>query len=581
MQSASSCAPYRSDETGVNCEPPPTPLLNMFYDRLFLATLALTVTPPLLAQTAAPTRSPVYAPNGVIATSQPLATGAGLAVLGRGGNAVDAAVTAAAVLNVVEPHMTGMGGDLFALVWLADEKRLVGINASGRSGALMTREAFAQRGHDRIPIRGAEAITVPGALSGWQALLERHGTIGLAEALQPAIQIAREGFPVSPIIAGQWADEVEVLRQDTGASTTYLVGGDRAPNAGEWFRNEDLANTLTLVADRGPGVFYGGELGERIVARVRELGGFLTIEDLQSHRVEWVEPISAPFRGVRLWELPPNGQGIAALEMLRILEPFDLTQMGHNTPDYLHHLIEAKKLAFADLERFVGDPAHMDVSVDRLLNDEFIAGRRALIDPRRAAEAVAAGEAFTSSETIYLTAADAQGNMVSFINSIYFAFGSGIVVPGTGFALQNRGAGFTLELDRPNTVAPVKRPFHTIIPAFVTRTTETGEQPWMSFGVMGGSMQPQGHVQFLLNMLLFGMDVQRAIDVPRFRHLDGKTVALEEEFDEAVLAGLRALGHEVVTSGPGSFGGAQAVIRLERGWVAGSDPRKDGMSAGR
>jgi gamma-glutamyltranspeptidase/glutathione hydrolase len=553
----------------------------MFYDRLFLAALVLSVTSPLAAQIQPPTRSPVYAPNGVIATSQPLATGAGLAVLERGGNAVDAAVTAAAVLNVVEPHMTGMGGDLFALVWLAGEKRLVGINASGRSGALMTRDALIRRGHDRVPYRGAKAITVPGALAGWEALLERHGTLSLAEALRPAIDIAREGFPVSPIIAGQWAAELDVLRQDPGASATFLVGGERAPEAGEWFRKPDLANSLQLVADRGPGVLYGGELGESIVGRVQELGGFLTIEDLRAHRVDWVQPISADFRGLRLWELPPNGQGIAALEMLRILEPFDLTVMGHNTPAYLHHLIEAKKLAFADLERFVGDPAYTDVPVDRLLSDEFIADRRSLLDPTRAADVVAPGEAFTSSETIYLTAADAQGNMVSFINSIYEAFGSGIVVPGTGFALQNRGAGFTLELDHPNTVVPGKRPFHTIIPAFVTRITGTGEEPWMSFGVMGGSMQPQGHVQVLLNMLLFDMDVQRAIDAPRFRHLDGRTVALEEEFDEGVLTGLRALGHEVVTRGPGSFGGAQAVIRLERGWVAGSDPRKDGMAAGR
>lgn len=535
------------------------------------------------AQTPAerPGRSTVYAPRGAIATSQPLASAAGLEMLRRGGNAIDAAVAAAAVLNVVEPHMTGMGGDLFALLWSAEDGRLVGLNASGRAGADMTREALLAGGRDEIPLAGAEPITVPGALSGWAALVERYGALSLAEVLEPAIRLADEGFPVSPIIAEQWALEVEKLQRDEGARATFLVGGARAPRPGEWYRNPDLAATLRLIAERGPEVLYGGELGARIVDRVRELGGFLTLEDLAAHRPEWVEPMSVPFRGYRVWELPPNGQGIAALEMLRILEPFDLKALGHNTAPYLHHLIEAKKLAFADLARFVGDPAHMDVPPARLLSDDFVAARRRALDPSRASEGADPGPALTTSETIYLAAADSAGNMVSFINSVYWEFGSGVVVPGTGFALQNRGAGFTLEPGLPNTVAPGKRPFHTIIPGFVTRAGADGrEEPYMAFGVMGGSIQPQGHVQLLLSHLVFGMDLQAAVEAPRFRHYDGLRVALEPGIGQDVRAALEAMGHETFTTSPHNMGGAQVVLRLPRGWAAASDPRKDGQAVG-
>ena len=525
-------------------------------------------------------RSTVYAPRGVIATSQPLATSAGLAVLQAGGNAIDAAVTAAAVLNVVEPHMTGMGGDLFALLWSNREQRMVGLDASGRAGALMTREELARRGHERVPGSGAEAITVPGALSGWAALLEQHGTISLAQALAPAIRIAEEGFPVTPIIAGQWAGSVDRLSRDAGAKATYLIGGSRAPEAGEWFSNPDIAESFRLVAEQGPTAFYGGELGSRIVNGVRELGGFLTLEDLANHEPVWVEPLSVDFRGLRVWELPPAGQGIAALEMLRILEPYDLASMGHNSAAYLHHLVEAKKLAYADLARFIADRDHMTVPPEELLSDEFIEQRRNLLDPSRAADRPSPGRAVTSSETIYLSAADSEGNMISLINSNYSAFGSGVVVPGTGFALQNRGGGFTMELDHPNMVAPGKRPFHTIIPAFVTRPTATGQEPWLSFGVMGGSMQPQGHVQVLLNLLLFDMDLQNAIDAPRFRHMGGLRVALETPVTNEVRRLMASMGHELIDETRVSFGGSQAVMRLERGWAAGSDPRKDGMAAG-
>ena len=526
-------------------------------------------------------RSTVYAPHAMIATSQPLATAAGLAVLERGGNAIDAAVTAAAVLNVTEPMMTGIGGDMFAIVWSEQDHKLYGLNASGRAGSLMTREALLARGHRAMPVATIEDVTVPGALSGWDALLHRFGTITLAQALAPAISYAEDGFPVTPIIAQEWGAETARLVRDEGARATFLVDGTRAPRAGEWFSNHDLARSFRLIAAQGPAALYGGELGQRVVTGVRQLGGYLTLEDLRGQRPEWVEPISVPFHGYRVWELPPNGQGVAALEILKLLEPYDVRALGHNSAAYLHLLIEAKKLAFADAARYVGEPAAMPTPATALLDDRFVAARRALIDPHCAADRPEPGAALTASETIYLTAADSVGNMVSFINSLFDAFGSGVVVPGTGFALQDRGAGFTLEPGLPNTVAPGKRPFHTIIPAFVTKRDGQGvEQSWMSFGVMGGSMQPQGHVQVLLNLLAFGMDIQQALDAPRFRHLDGRRVALEAPIGDPVRSALTALGHVIVDERAVAFGGAQAIIHLPRGYAGGSDPRKDGMAAG-
>ncbi len=524
-------------------------------------------------------RSTVYLPHGAIATSQPLATAAGLAVLQRGGNAIDAAVTAAAVLNVVEPMMTGMGGDMFALFWSAKDQKLVGLNGSGRSGSLATREELLKRGLNSVPVAGAASITVPGALAGWNDLLVKYGTISLAEALGPAITLADEGFPVTPVIAKDWADYASAVQADEGGRATYLING-AAPKAGEWFRNPDLAATFRAIAKGGVGHLYGGPLGVKIANRVRELNGFLTPEDFKSHHSDWVTPISVGFKGFRLYELPPNGQGIAALEMLRILEPYDLAKMGHNSAEYLHHLIEAKKLAYADLAQFIGDPASMKTPAEHILSDPFIAERRSHLDANHATSRVEPGPALTASETIYLTAADQFGNMVSFINSLAGGFGSGVVVPGTGVALQNRGAGFTLTDGLPNTIAPRKRPFHTIIPAFVTKQNGSAEEPWMSYGVMGGAMQPQGHVQVLLNLLVFGMDLQDALDAARFRHLAGSQVALEGPIAEAVRAKLKEMGHEIVDLPPSSAGGAQAIIRLRRGYAAASDPRKDGMAAG-
>jgi gamma-glutamyltranspeptidase / glutathione hydrolase len=550
--------------------------------RTTLAVIALLAIPDLLASqrpTSMAGRSTIYAPSAAAATSQPLASATALDVMRQGGNAVDAAVAAAAVLSVTEPHMTGIGGDMFAIVWLARERKPVALNASGRAGSLMTREKAQARGFRSGSQQGVLSVTVPGALAGWDMLLRTYGRRTLAQVLQPAVSYARDGFPVTPIIAAQWESETAFLQRDSAAAATYLPGG-HAPKAGEWFRNADYARTLQMIADSGIGVFYGGSLGRRIVDHLTRLDGFLTLDDLRRNAPSWVTPISVPFRDYRVWELPPNNQGIAALEMLRILEPYDLKAMGHNSAAYLHHLIEAKKLAYADLDRFVGDADHLAMPAERMLSDEFIAERRSRMHATRAQERVDPGPLRTQSETVYLTVADAEGNMVSFINSVYDYFGSGIVVPGTGFALHNRGAGFTLMPGLPNTVGPGKRPFHTLIPGFVTQTVDGREEAYMSFGLMGGGVQAQGHVQFLLNHFVFGMDLQRAIDAARFRHYDGLRVALEPPIDDGVRSALTAMGHRLIEQPTAAFGGAQAIVRLPKGFAAGSDPRKDGMAVG-
>jgi gamma-glutamyltranspeptidase/glutathione hydrolase len=548
--------------------------------RALPALLALALAcPPAHAQVTSPAtrsgRSTVYAPRGAVGTSQPLATGAALRILESGGNAFDAAVAAAAVLNVTEPYMTGIGGDVFVIAWSAKEGRLVGLDASGRAGSKASPEALLAEGADAVPYQGPRAVTVPGALSGWDTLLRTYGTLTLAQALEPAIRIAEEGFPVTPIIARDWQNTADLLRRNAGAAATFLVDGE-APRAGQWFSNPDLARTFRRIAANGAGELYGGALGQEIVAGLDALGGWLTLDDLKAQRVRWVEPLSMDYTGYTLWELPPAGQGIAALQMLKMLEGSDLRAMGHNSAPYLHTLIEAKKLAYADLAGHVADPDHMLVAPERMLDPAYLRARAALIDPAHAAERPAPGSFSTDSETIYLSVADEHGNMVSFIGSIFEYFGSGVVVPGTGFALQNRGAGFTLEAGHPNRLAPGKRPFHTIIPAFVTKDG----QPWLSFGVMGGAMQPQGHVQVLLNLLEFGMDLQEAVDAPRFRHYSGTTVAIEN-LPPDVADKLRAMGHTLRDPEGVAFGGAQAVMRLPRGWAAASDPRKDGMAAGR
>ncbi|HYV98671.1 MAG TPA: gamma-glutamyltransferase [Gemmatimonadaceae bacterium] len=530
-------------------------------------------------------RSPVYAPNYIAATSQPLATSAALRVMDHGGNAIDAAVTAAAVLSVVEPMMTGIGGDMFALVWVAKEKRLVALNASGRAGSLMTREELVKRGRTTTIPRGIETVTVPGALAGWQALLAKYGTMKLAQAIEPAIQYAEKGFLVTPVIAHDWAGQTQLLRRDPGARATFLRDSE-PPKAGDFFQNPDYAKTLKQVAAEGPSALYGGALGVKLVARIKELGGFVTLEDLKNNQPTWVTPISTTFKGYRIWELPPNNQGIAVLEMLRILETYDLKALGQGSAEYLHLLIEAKKLAYADLEQYDGDADHLTLKPEQILSDAFIRERRSHIDLAKAATTAQPGPERVGGETIYLTVADKDGNMVSFINSNFDEFGSGIVVPGTGFVLHDRGAGFTVKPNLPNTVAPGKRPFHTLIPAFITKPGAgstpdgTGDEPYMSFGLMGGSMQAQGHVQFLINHLVFGMNVQEAMDYGRFRHDAGPRVEIEPVFPDSVMAKLRAMGHTIDVRTPDRFGGSQAIIKLPHGYVAGSDPRKDGHAAG-
>lgn len=425
-----------------------------------------------------------------------------------------------------------------------------------------------------MPERGAATVSVPGAVSGWDALLARFGTLPLRDTLRTAISLARQGFGVSPITARGWAAETPVLEADAGARATFLPEG-RAPRAGDWYRNPDLSRSLELLAREGARVLYGGDLGRSLVDGLAALGGLLTMRDLESHAPEWVEPISCGFQGYRVWELPPAGQGIAVLQILRVLEGFDLTAMGFNTAPYLHHLIEAKKLAFADLAHHVGDRRHVRIDPLSMLDEAAVVRRRASIG-KTASAGPGPGLYERARDTVYLAVADEDGNLVSLINSIYWPFGAGIVVPGTGFALQNRGSAFVLDEGHPNRVGPGKRPLHTIIPAMLTRESEG----IMAFGVVGRAMQPQGQVQILLNTLLWDMDLQTAVDAPRFRHLEGFDVSLEPGIDDAVRRELERAGHRCVPPEGIVFGGAQVVKRSGAGWAAASDPRRDGCALG-
>lgn len=523
-------------------------------------------------------RSVVMADRGMVATSQPLAAQAGLRVLQEGGNAVDAAVATAAVLNVVEPMSTGIGGDAFALVYLAREGQVRALNASGRAPAAATREQLVALCEGRLPEIGALTVTVPGTVDGWATLLEEHGTCSLADLLAPAIHYAEQGFPVSEIIAQGWAQSSDKLRRDPGAAATYLIDG-RAPRRGQVFRQPDLGRTLREIAAGGREAFYRGPLAERMAAYVQEKGGLLTADDLAGHTSTWETPIEVEYRGHRLLECPPNGQGLIALQALGILAGYDLPSLRWGFDDTLHLQIEALKLAFADCRRYVADPAHVPVPVEGLLSSSYLAGRRELIDLRQAGAGYPPGLPGAHADTVYLTVVDAQRNAVSFINSLYHGFGSGLTAPGTGVMLQNRGALFCLDPDHPNCAAPGKRPYHTIIPALLFR----GEQLVLSFGVMGGFMQPQGHVQVLCNLLDFGMDVQQALDAPRFRVLEGSAVAFEAGLSHMARLGLEKRGHAVKTNAhPGTMGGGQ-IIRIdpETGVLhGGSDPRKDGCAVG-
>jgi len=534
------------------------------------------------------TRSEVIAKHGMAATSQPLATQIAIDILKKGGSAVDAAIAANAALGLMEPTGSGIGGDLFAIVWDAKEEKLYGLNASGRSPMALPLAYFKAKGMDSIPPYGPLPVTVPGCVDGWFELHGRFGKLEMEDVLAPAIKYAREGFPVSELIAYYWERGGKILKDQPNFASTFLPDG-QAPGKGDIFRNPDLARTLEVIATDGRNAFYRGELASKMADFCKRVGCFLREGDFAQHESTWVEPVSTNYRGYDVWELPPNGQGIAALQMLAIIEDYDLKGMGHNSADYLHTLVEAKKLAFEDRARFYADPEFADVPVGGLISDAYAAERRKLLDPKKASQTLPAGDpSLNHGDTIYLTVADKDRNMVSLIQSNYRGFGSGLVPDGLGFVFQDRGQLFSLEEGHPNVLEPGKRPFHTIIPAFVTRDGK----PWMSFGVMGGDMQPQGHVQVLCNIIDFGMNVQEAGDAARFHHVgsseptgetmnDGGTLYLESAIDAAVRAELKKRGHNVDNT-TGGYGGYQAILYDAKRdlFIGASESRKDGHAAG-
>jgi gamma-glutamyltranspeptidase/glutathione hydrolase len=519
------------------------------------------------------TRSAVRAMNGMIATSQPLASAAGLRVLQQGGNAIDAAVAAVATLCVVEPMMVSPGGDLFAIVWDAKKKELKALNASGRAPQSIGIDELKKRGLTAMPQSGIHAVTIPGAVDGWAKLLERYGTMKLAQVLQPALEYAERGFPVTDVIAAEWESGIQ-HRGNADFAATFLPNG-KPPAPGEIFTNKNLARTLRKISTGGRNVFYQGEIAAEIVKFAQSQGGLHTMRDFANHTANWIDPISVNYRGYTVYELPPNTQGLAALEMLNILEGYDLQAAGHNSADYLHLLTEAKKLAYADRARHIADPAFYQAPLDKLLAKDYAAELRKRIDPSRVMEQTASGPR-GGEDTVYLTVVDKDRNVISLIQSIFSAFGSGLVAGETGIVLHNRGAGFSFDPNHPNKIEGAKRPFHTLVPGMVLREGK----PWLTFGVMGGDMQAQGHVQVLLNMIDFGMDVQRAGEMPRFRHFDSG-LALESAIGEDVRNGLKTKGHQLTIS-PGMFGGYQAImIDPKTGALfGGSDPRKDGCAIG-
>jgi len=532
------------------------------------------------------TRSEVIAQHGMVCTSQPLATQAGLDILKSGGNAVDAAIAANAVLGLVEPTGNGMGGDLFAIVWDAKTKKLYGLNASGHSPYDLSLDHFKKNGYKKIPSLGPLPVSVPGCVDGWFELNKRFGSLPMSQIFTPAIRYARDGFPVSELVAYYWERNAQVLKQFPGFEEIFMPAG-KTPGKGEIFSNPYLAGTLELIAQKGREAFYKGEIAQKIVNYVREQGGFLGMRDFLDHTSEWVEPVSASYRGYDVWELPPNGQGTAVLEMLNIMENFDVASMGFGSAAYMHLFIEATKLAFEDRAKYYADPDFNDFPLHRLISKEYGKERAALINMEKAAKSYPAGE-LEQGNTIYLTTADQEGNMVSLIQSNYRGMGSGMTPGKLGFILQDRGELFSLDPGHMNVYAPHKRPFHTIIPAFITKEG----QPFMSFGVMGGSMQPQGHVQVICNLIDFGMNIQEAGDAPRMRHdggseptgekmTDGGIVCIESGFDYQTIRDLISKGHTVQFSKDG-YGGYQAIRwdSKNKVYYGASESRKDGQAAG-
>ena len=536
-------------------------------------------------------RSETLATNGMVATSHPLAAQVGLDVLKRGGNAVDAAIATSAAMGLMEPTSCGIGGDLYAIVWDAKTQKLYGLNASGRAPTKATIAWFKEHGHETIPERGPLSWSVPGCVDGWDQLRRRFGTLPFKDLLEPSIRYAEQGVPVPEVIAGYWRASERTLARDPGLGGTFLVGGGlRAPRPGEVFKNPHLARSLRLIADGGRDAYYKGEIADKIVALSDKAGGLFTKEDFASHKSEWVEPVKATYRGYEVWEIPPPGQGIAALQMLNLLEHYDLKKLGPTSPDYWHLLVEAKKVAFADRAKYYADPVFAKVPVEALVSKPYTDERRKLIDPKRALTDIPAGNAkLGKAETIYLCVVDKDRNCVSLIQSNYMGFGSGLAAPGTGFGLQNRGCLFALDDHHANKLEGGKRPFHTIIPAMVTKDGK----PWLTFGVMGGDMQPQGHVQVLVNMIDFGMNVQAAGEAPRVEHVgsatptglpgkpNGGTIQAEVGLPEAVVAELERRGH-AVSRVRVNGGGFQGILIDPKTNVlhGGSEVRKDGMAVG-
>lgn len=536
------------------------------------------------------TRSEVFAPHAMAATSHPLTTQIALEVMKAGGSAVDAAIAANAALGLMEPTGNGIGGDLFAIVWDPKTRKLYGYNGHGRSPATLSLQWFVDHGYRDIPPHGPLPVTVPGAVDGWFALHERFGKRRMRDNLQPAIDYARNGHPVHETIAYYWARSVPVLAKFPGFIEQFTLGG-RAPRKGELWRNPFLAETLETIAREGRDGFYRGRVAKSIADYVQAQGGFLSEDDLAEHHGEWVDPVSINYRGYDVWELPPSGQGIAALQILQLLEGFDLKAYGFGSFEHVHLFTEAKKLAFEDRARWYADPAFAPAPVDALISDAYADQRRRLIDPQRAAKTVEAGNpALNEGDTIYLTTADADGMMVSLIQSNYRGMGSGMTPPGLGFILQDRGEMFVLKEGHPNSFAPRKRPFHTIIPAFITQDGK----PWLSFGLMGGAMQPQGHAQIVINLIDFGMNLQEAGDAPRIHHdgsteptgqnlamTDGGVLQLESGFPYETIRALMNAGHHVEFAN-GPYGGYQAIARDQAQgiYIGASESRKDGQAAG-
>ena len=528
----------------------------------------------------------MIAENGMVATSHPLATLVGVDILKNGGNAVDAAIAANAAIGLMEPTGNGIGGDLFAIIWIEKEKKLYGLNASGRSPKNLTLDYFKKNNMTAIPAYGPLPVSVPGCVDGWFEMHNRFGSISMKKILDPAIKYAENGFPVTELVSYYMSIAEKNFNEYPNFKETYHLNGS-TPKKGEIFKNQDLANTLKTIAKKGRSGFYEGEIAKGISDFIIDQGGFLSYEDLKNHKSEWIDPVSTNYRGYDVWELPPNGQGIAALQILNLLEKYDLKSMGFGSAEYIHHFTEAKKIAFADRAKYYADMDFNKIPVDYLISKEYADTRRGEISPNRAARTVSAGE-IENGDTIYLTTADSEGNMVSLIQSNYRGMGSGMVPPGLGFMLQDRGELFSLEEGHFNVYEPEKRPFHTIIPAFITKDNE----PFVSFGLMGGAMQPQGHAQIVINLIDFKMNLQEAGDAPRIRHVsnqqptggkmfDGGELSLESGFDYKEIRRLQKYGHKVVFS-LGSFGGYQAIMYDKESGVyyGASESRKDGSAMG-